>query len=161
MDIFWIWFISIVLMAIGLVGTVVPALPGMGLVFLGILMYAASTGFEAISPVTVGMFGVIAFLGWLASFLGSVWGARMGGGKGAALGGTIVGAIAGVILLGPPGLVIGAFLGGLLGALISGKQQEQAVKIALYSVFGILGGAIMQFVLALALIGSFLLAVFI
>lgn len=155
----WLWLLVIILMAVGLLGTIIPALPGMGLIFLGILIYAVSTGFSTITPLTVAAFGVVAFLGWLASFIGSAWGAKIGGGRNAALVGAIVGAIAGISVMGPPGLVIGAFGGGLIGALLAGQSEEVAVKIAAYSVVGILGGMVMQFLLAVMLIIAFVIAV--
>ena len=155
---FWLWLVSIVVMLVGVVGTIIPAIPGMGLVFLGILIYSVGTGFATIEPLTMILFGVVAALGWLASFFGSAWGARAGGGTRAALVGTFVGAIAGIFLMGPPGLVVGAFVGALIGALASGQKHDQALQVAAYSVIGILGGAIMQFILALSLIVAFLIA---
>lgn len=155
----WVWLIVVALLLIGLVGTIVPALPGMGLIFLGILVYATATDFSTIAPLTVLIFGIIAFLGWLAGFVGSAWGAKIGGGHKVALIGTFIGAIGGLSVMGPPGLIAGAFAGGLLGALVAGQSEEMAVKVAVYSVVGILGGVVMQFLLATLLIVAFIIAI--
>lgn len=156
-----VWFITIVLMLLGVVGTLLPAIPGIGFVFAGILVYAIATQFATISGATVAIFGVIAVLTWLANYLGSVMGAASGGGKGKALIGTILGAIAGVIIGGPVAILIGAFIGALVGALIEGKTHQQATKVAIWSVVGIIGATLFQFLIAISMVIAFFIAVFI
>lgn len=154
-----IWIITTVLLLAGLAGTIIPGLPGIGLVFGGILLYGILTDFTTISIPAVAAFGGIALLAVAADYAGSFLGAKVGGGKKIALLGTIGGAIIGAFTGGPLGILIGAFVGGLVGALIEGQTHHQAFKIAALSVVGILGAAVFQFVLAAAMIVAFVITV--
>lgn len=153
-----IWFITLILLGTGLLGTIIPGLPGVGLVFAGVLVYALATSFAQISVMTVVIFGMLAALALAASYAGSVVGSRLGGGKRFAVVGTLLGALIGVTA-GPLGLLAGAFLGALMGALIEGKRGDQAVTVAAYSIIGVLGGTIIQFLLGVVMIIAFLVAV--
>lgn len=146
------------LFLVGLSGVVVPGVPGIGLIFLGVLLFAWNTGFTVVSGWTVLVFGIVALLAWGADVLGSVVGAKAAGGKKLALLGTVVGALLG-ITAGPAGMMLGAFLGGFAGAAMEGASQHQALKVALYTMVGIVGATVMQIFLALAMIVAFLVAV--
>lgn len=159
MDPITIWTITIGLFAIGLAGTIIPALPGVGIIFAGILFFAIATNFASISITSVVVLGIASVLVFLANFLGSMVGARMGGGKKYAVIGTIVGALLGAVTGGPILLFIGAFLGALAGALAEGSTQKQALKVATVSLLGTLGGIVMQFLLATIVIITFALIV--
>lgn len=153
-----IWLVTLLLFAAGIFGTFIPALPGIGLIFAGILWHAWTTGFTTLSGTTVLVFGVFALLTWLANFAASSMGARLGGGSYRAMMGTTVGAIVG-IFWGPVGIMCGAFIGALLGALSEGQSTQKASKVALWSVVAVLGASLMQAVLGIALILAFFIAI--
>lgn len=148
-----------VLFAVGLFGSFIPAVPGVGLIFAGILLYGIVDGFSAITVPTILIFGVVAILASGASYLGSMVGAKKGGGGMRSLWGAIVGAIVGTVTIGPIGLFVGAFVGALIGALLEGNQPDKAMKVAFMSVAGIIGGSLIQFLLSIALIIAFLTAI--
>jgi uncharacterized protein YqgC (DUF456 family) len=154
-----IFIVVSLLFLLGILGTIIPALPGIGLVYGGILVYAFSNHFTAITPSTVVVLGIVSIIAASMQYLGSAWAARSAGGQGKALAGTVLGALIGATT-GPVGIFGGAFLGALIGALLEGSSTDRALRIALKSVIGILGGSIMQFLFALALIGAFLVAIF-
>lgn len=154
-----ITIITAALMILGLAGTIIPALPGMGLIFGGIVLYAIATDFATISVTTVVIFGIVAGLGWLASLFGSAVGSKAGGGKPAAVIGAIIGSLFGASVAGPPGFMLGAFVGALIGGIIAGQPQEMALRSAFHSVVGILGGVILQFTLAVLLIIAFVMSI--
>jgi uncharacterized protein YqgC (DUF456 family) len=154
-----LWTITLLLLFGGLIGTVVPGLPGIGFVYAGILVYAFATDFAVISvPITVGL-GVVSIVALLTSYIGSLIGSRAGGGGKKALAGTLLGTLIGM-LLGPIGMFIGAFLGALAGAMLEGGTRQQALKIAFYSVIGMIGSSVIQFFLALIMIATFFVVVF-
>lgn len=155
-----IWLITILLLIVGLVGTIIPALPGIGLTYAAILFYSFASDFRGISPSTVVIFGVITTIAFLASYLGSLFGTRAGGGKTWSVAGSFLGAIVGLFTMGPIGLFVGAFLGALAGGLIEGASHNEALKIATFSTIGTVGGALVQFLLALSLTIAFFLVVF-
>ena len=153
-----LWLITAFLFGLGLLGTVVPGLPGITLIYAGILLHAFATRFAQISPATVAVFGLITAATIVISYIGSAAGARLGGGKHWAVAGTIIGAIAGAFA-GPVGLFAGAFLGGLVGALREGQSNANALRVAFFSTLGVLGTAVIQLLLGIALIVAFLIAV--
>ncbi|OGY30659.1 MAG: hypothetical protein A3C02_03790 [Candidatus Andersenbacteria bacterium RIFCSPHIGHO2_02_FULL_45_11] len=151
--------ITIILFLLGVLGTLIPALPGIGLVYAGILIYAFADHFTAIEVSTVVYLGIAALIASGAQYFGSVWAAKSAGGKKKALVGTFVGALFGT-MAGPVGIFIGAFAGALVGALLEGSSPNTAARVAFQSMVGIIGGAIIQFLLSLALIAAFIIAVF-
>ncbi len=142
----------------GLAGTIIPALPGVGLVYGGVLLYAFADGFAHISGASVLWLGLVALLALGAQYAGSMWGAAQGGGKKKALAGTFIGAFVGAFM-GPVGIFLGAFVGALAGAMMEGHSAEKAVKVAGLSVVGIIGGSLIQFFLSLILIFVFLFTI--
>lgn len=146
------------LFLVGLAGTIIPALPGVGLVYAGVLLYAFVDGFAHIGVANVLWLGLVALLALGAQYAGSMWGAAKGGGKKKALAGTFIGAFVGAFM-GPVGIFIGAFVGALAGAMMEGSSTEKAMKVAGLSVVGIIGGSLIQFLLSVVLIFVFLIVV--
>lgn len=130
------------------------------MIFAGILLYAWMTNFSVISTGTVIVFGIVTLLAWLVEYLGSVLGARFGGGGRYAMWGSLLGGLAGIMLIGPIGLLLGVVIGVLLGALYEGKTLNQAGKTVLFSILGILGAKIIQLILALGVIITFIVTIF-
>jgi len=149
-----------ILLFVGLIGTLVPGLPGIALVLGGILFYAWQTDFTVVGIGTVLTLTVVAALAVLADYFGSALGAKYAGGKKWALIGTVVGAFIG-FFVGVVGMFVGAFVGALVGALIEGNNEQRAMKIALYSMVGIVGSALVQFLLAGVMIVAFVVALFV
>ncbi|PIT98225.1 MAG: hypothetical protein COT71_01855 [Candidatus Andersenbacteria bacterium CG10_big_fil_rev_8_21_14_0_10_54_11] len=160
MSLFIIWFIVSLLFLAGLAGIFIPAVPGIALVFAGILVYAAVTGFAVISVPMVIVLSLIALLAWLADWFGPAAGARLGGGGKATILGSVIGLLLGLMMGSPLGIAPGAFLGALAGALYEGKSGSAASRAAVFSVLGLLGAAVVQFILALGMIAAFFVAVY-
>jgi len=156
-----LWLIVILLFALGLIGVFIPALPGVVLVFSGVLLYAVATSFANISATTVVVFGIVAAVAWLVEYLGAVLGVKMGGGGRLATLGLIIGALLGFISGGPVGLLIGMLLGSFLGATYEGSSTSKASRAAIFSVLGLLGAKVLQLLLAVGIIVAFLTAVLI
>lgn len=154
-----IWLVTLTLFIIGFAGLFVPGLPGVGLIFAGILTYGIATSFETISMLTIIILAFVTAIAWAADYLGSALGAKVGGGSWVssllAIGGTIVG----LVIFGPIGLVLGALTGSLLGAMIEGKDSKQASKMAIYSLIGALGATVVQLILATTMLITFFIAI--
>lgn len=155
----FIWTLVSILFLLGMAGVFIPGLPGLGLIFLGILFYALVTNFASLTPTAVITFGLITAIATLADYYGSAIGARLAGGKWWALVGSIAGAIIGVLVAGPPGLFIGAYVGALLGALYEGQTPQRAARTAAFAIIGLVGATFVQLVVALSLIITFLLMI--
>ena len=129
--------VTLIAMFVGLVGSVLPALPGVTLIFISALVYAFFTGFEVVGGWVVALLGLFAALALVADFVGTSYGARRFGASnwgtaGGAIGG-IVGALAGLLFLGIGslfGLIIcsvgGVFLGEYLRRRRHGTSAQGA-----------------------------------
>jgi uncharacterized protein YqgC (DUF456 family) len=111
-----ILWISLSGMLIGLLGSVLPGLPGVPLIFLSALLYAYYTSFEIVGGWIVAVLGVFAALAMVADFIGTSYGAKRFGASnwgmlGGALGG-LAGAAVGFLFLG-----IGSLFGLILGTI--------------------------------------------
>ena len=158
MSIVIIWLITSLLFALGLLGTLLPAIPGLGLIIVGVLFYAIATKFIAISVTTTIVLCIIALTAFIASYFTGALGTKLGGGGRYAAFGTLIGALIGLIT-GPFGLIIGAVIGAFLGAFYESQSIEKSLRITVASLVGLLGGAIMQFLVAIGIIIAFLIAV--
>ncbi len=125
--------VTLIAMFIGLVGSVLPALPGVALIFISALVYAFSTGFEVVGGWVVALLGLFAALALVADFVGTSYGARRFGASnwgtaGGAIGG-ILGALAGLLFLGIGslfGLILGSVAGVFLGEYLRRRQGGRA-----------------------------------
>jgi uncharacterized protein len=111
-----ILWITLTVMLIGLVGSALPGLPGVPLIFISALVYAVVTDFEVVGGLTIALLGVFAAIALVLDFAATAYGARKFGASnwgtaGGAIGG-IAGALVGALFLG-----IGALLGLLLGTI--------------------------------------------
>jgi uncharacterized protein YqgC (DUF456 family) len=167
--------ITIVMMLVGLIGSVVPGLPGVTLMFLSALLYAILTDFQNVGIAVIVLLFVLAALAFLADFFATSYGARRFGASnwgtvGGAVGG-IVGALAGLIFAGIgslfgliAGTIAGVFAGEYLRRQRHGDQQREhsdwrrASRAAGGVVVGYLASAIIQGLLGLASIVIFVLA---
>jgi hypothetical protein len=122
--------VTLIAMFVGLVGSVLPALPGVTLIFISALVYAFFTGFEVVGGLVLALIGLFAVLALVADFVGTSYGARRFGASnwgtaGGAIGG-IVGALAGLLFLGIGslfGLIIGSVGGVFLGEYLRRHRQ--------------------------------------
>src|SRR5690606_42050027 len=117
MDTNLLWqVIALVLIVAGLAGVVLPVLPGLPLAFAGMLLAAWADGFERVGGWTLAVLGVLTLLSFAADILSGAVGARRFGAGPLAVAGAALGTIAGLVF-GLPGLLLGPFIGAVLGEL--------------------------------------------
>ena len=143
------------LVLVGLVGTVVPVLPGVLFVFGGLFLAAWAHGFARVGPVGLGLIGALAALAFVADFLASILGAKRVGASPRALLGAMLGGIVG-IFMGIPGMLLGPFVGAVLGELWARGGLAQAGKVGVGTWLGLLIAAIAKVVIAFLMIATFL-----
>ena len=143
----WQIIVAVLLVVVGIAGTVLPMLPGVPLVFAGLLLAAWHGGFDQVSILTMVMIGIIASMAWAVDFFASVVTAKKAGASKYALWGAAIGAVVG-IAGGIVGLIIGPAIGAIIGELITHKNtsKEAASKATAVGIAAGLG-----FVLALAI----------
>ena len=151
--------LAIVLMVTGLAGVVLPFLPGIPLVWIGLFIFASATGFKLISLATVLIFLVLTIALTALDFLAPMIGAKKYQASKWGILGSFLGAIIGIFTLGIWGIILGPFLGALTGELIAGKGKNQAFKSALGAFLGFILGTLVRLIAALIMLG-FLIAAF-
>jgi len=145
-----------VLILLGLAGTLLPVLPGTGLVFAGILVHAYYFGVDSIGFGTLILFGVVTALSFVIDLLASLYGASRFGASRFGLIGSILGGLIGTIFLSLPGLFFGFILGAIIGELLLGhKSLNDALKAGVGSALGFFGGTIFKFFLTLVMVMVF------
>ena len=144
-----------VLMLAGLLGVVLPILPGIPLAWLGLFIYAIGTGFERISIATTVVFFVLTVLALALDFAAPMLGARKYKGSRYGALGAFVGFAVGTLVLGPWGIIVGPFLGALLGELLANRPPRQAFQSAVGTLIGFIAGALFKTVLILVMAGFF------
>jgi uncharacterized protein YqgC (DUF456 family) len=153
------YILAIVLMAIGIAGTVLPALPGLPLVFAGMLLAAWAGGFEQVGAGMLVVLGGLTLLSLLIDFWATAVGAKRVGASRMAVIGAVIGTFGG-IFFGPVGLFVGPFAGALAGELLHGRKLGRATRIGFGTWLGIVFGVVLKLTLAFAMFGLFALAWF-
>ena len=149
-----LWILAFALIAVGLIGTVMPALPGPPLVLLGILLAAWIDRFAKISGLVCAIVSVLALaaiaIDWIAGALGA---RRVGASKWAVIGAT-VGAILGV-LSGFWGLLFMPLAGAAIGEFIARQDLLRAGQVGLATWIGMLLGTVAKLAIVAMMIGIF------
>ena len=122
------------LVIVGLLGVVLPALPGLPLMFAGMWLAAWAGGYDQV--------GV---------------GAKRVGASRLALIGAAIGTVVG-LFMGFVGILVGPFVGALVGEWLHGRKLQMAAKVGLGTWIGILFAAVLKLTLAFAMVGIFVLA---
>lgn len=156
------YILATILIIVGLTGTVLPALPGLPLVFAGMLLAAWAGGFEQVGVLMLLVLGLLTLVSLAIDFWATALGAKRVGASRKAIIGAMLGTFAG-LFLGPVGLVFGPFLGALAGELLhrrslGGTDLGDAAKIGFGTWLGILFGVVLKLGLAFAMLGLFALA---
>jgi uncharacterized protein YqgC (DUF456 family) len=146
------WILAGLVVIAGLAGTVIPALPGVPLVFAGLFLGAWIGNFETIGWITVGILAMLAIVAWAVDFLAGALGAKYLGASSRAFWGATFGAIAG-IFFGLPGIVLGPFIGAVLGELSVGSDLLQSGRSGLGAWLGMVVATAAKLAIAFLMIG--------
>ena len=138
----WLWIVAALLVAIGTAGVVLPVLPGVLLVWAGLVLGAWIDGFAYVGRGTLWLLTGIAVLAYAVDFAASALGARRAGAHPRAVIGAALGAIVG-LFFGLPGIVLGPFGGAVLGQLSTRGGLRHAGRVGVATWVGmLLGGAV-------------------
>ena len=132
MELFW-WFFTIVLFAIGLLGTVVPFLPGTTIILAGAIIHRMMLGADkSISWIMIAGLSLLTLVSYGLDFLGGYYGAKRFGATRWGTFGAIIGAVVG-LFFGIIGLFVGPVIGALVGEFIAGKRLVDAGRATVLS----------------------------
>jgi uncharacterized protein len=143
-----------VLIVGGLVGAILPSLPGIPMVFGGIWLVAAVDNYRHLGLWWLLLIGVLGALGVIVDFVAGTLGAKRVGASKRALWGASLGTLVGMFF-GIPGILIGPFIGALLGELSSGTSVLRSAHVGIGTWIGLLLGALVKLVISLVMVGLF------
>lgn len=122
---------------VGLLGSILPALPGAPLSYVGLLLLLPCEGVD-ISNASLWIYGIFLAIVSVLDYIAPVWLTNLSGGGQQATRGSMAGLIAGLFFFPPWGLIVGPFVGAFIGELMEGSSKGKALKVALMSFVGFL-----------------------
>jgi uncharacterized protein YqgC (DUF456 family) len=138
----------------GLLGSILPVLPGIPMVFGGIWLAAAVDGYRHLGVWWLVVIGALGVAGIAVDFVASTLGAKRVGASRRALWGAAAGTVVGMFF-GIPGLLIGPFAGALIGELASGNSVLRATHVGVGTWLGLLFGTLVKLVISFVMVGLF------
>ncbi len=138
-------------------GTLLPIVPGIPLMFAGMWIAAWAGGFAHVGAVALWILAVLTLLSVAVDLLASLLGARrVGASRGGLLGaalGTVVG-----LFFGLPGVILGPLIGAVAGEALYRGHLHTATRTGLATWWGLLAGAAVKAAIACVMLGVFVLA---
>jgi uncharacterized protein len=165
-ELLW-WILVVAMMATGLAGTVLPALPGTLLIFGAAVLGGWIDNFTRVGTTTLVILGVLALLAWVLDYVAGLLGAKKAGASRYALIGAALGTVAG-IFMGLVGVLFMPLVGAAAGeylalqrgvsALASADQSKRALQVGVATWLGIMAGLAAKVVIACTMVGIFVVA---
>lgn len=134
METFLIIF-ALVCAIVGVLGSILPALPGPPFSYLGLLLLLPCEGAD-ISKTALWVYGILLVIVTILDYIAPVWLTNASGGSKQATRGSMIGLIIGLFVFPPWGLIFGPFVGAFLGELMTQSSKSKALKVALMSFLG-------------------------
>ena len=155
-----LWTCAIALVAIGLVGVVLPAVPGTMLILAGLVLGAWADGFTRVGVGTLVVLAILALASYGIDFAAAALGVKRLGASRRAMTGAALGTLLG-LFFGLPGLIAGPFVGALIGELMAHGDLRKAGRTGVAAWIGFAIGMVVKVGVAFLMIGIFLAALFV
>lgn len=152
-----LWLAAGVLIVIGVVGLVLPVLPGAPLIFIGALLAAWAEDFQYLGTWSLIVLGVLTLIAIAVDFVAGAFGARRFGASRRAVTGATLGAIVG-LFFGIPGVLVGPFIGAVVGELSIRRNLAAAGKAGVGAALGLALGTAAKLAVAFAMVGVIVVA---
>ena len=149
-----LWILAIAMIAVGVAGTVLPALPGVALVFGGMLVAAWIDDFTRIPGWVVAVMAVLTAIAMAADFAAGMLGAKKAGASKLAIVGAAIGTIAGVFT-GFLGLVFMPLVGAAIGEYVAQRDMKRAGRVGIATWIGLLVGTAIKVAVVFTMLGVF------
>jgi len=139
--------VSFILIIVGLLGCILPVLPGPPLAYVGLLLAHVTDKVE-FSAMQLFCWFLLVIILQVLDYLTPMLGSKYTGGSEYGNRGSIAGTILGLFFL-PWGIIVGPFIGAVLGELLGGRDLPKALKAGLGTFFGVVFGVLLKMVLCL------------
>jgi len=151
------WIIITVLFTLGMAGAVFPILPGALAIYLAFFVYGWFFTFEPFGFWFWSFQTIIVVVLFAADYVVNAWGVKKYGGSRASVVGSTIGIIFGPFVIPGFGLIIGPFVGALIGELIHGSNAKQAMKVGWGALIGLFSSMIVKIIMQAAMIILFVI----
>jgi uncharacterized protein len=148
MDTFWL-VLGLILMAVGILGCLLPLLPGPPLCYAALLVQQLKSD-PPFTAKFLWIWAAITIVVTALDYIIPLYGTRKYGGSKYGIWGCTLGLIAG-IWMGPLGIIIGPFAGAFIGEMIASNDSENAIKAAWGSFVGFLFGTLLKLITCLVM----------
>ena len=132
---------SVILTILGIIGCVLPVLPGPVLSFVALLLLSLARDWQVFSKNFLLIWAGITLVVTLLDYVVPSWGAKKYGASRLGIWGSVAGMIVGIIFFPPFGIIAGAFAGAILGEILHKKKVQDAFRagfgVFIGTVFGI------------------------
>jgi len=151
--------LTVVLIVLGLAGSLLPVLPGSPLILAGAVLYAWHTQFTVVGWTDLTVLAVLALAGQSLDYAAAALGAKKYGASRWGMIGACIGGTLGLITANIIGLVVGSFAGAVVLELLKGAELKASVKVGYGTLVGFLCGAVGKVIIAFIMVGYFILQV--
>jgi len=151
--------ISALLILIGILGSIVPILPGPPIAYGGLLL-VQFTSKHPFSVELLILFGALAIASAIIDNVLPIYATKKFNGSKKGIWGSAMGLIIGLFFFPPFGIIIGPMIGAFTGEIVDGKSAEKAVKPAFGSFIGFLSSIFLRFALSIVMAYYFVVEVF-
>jgi uncharacterized protein YqgC (DUF456 family) len=155
-----LWVLAVLLIVAGVAGTVLPALPGVPLIFGGVLLAAWIDDFQRIPGWVIGVLAVLAAIGIAVDYAAAALSARRVGASRYGIIGAALGTVAGIVT-GLWGLVFMPLVGAAIGEFLAHRDALRAGKVGIATWLGLLVGTAVKIAVAFTMLGVFIAALLI
>ncbi len=153
--------LGLLLLTVGLLGTIHPAIPGLPLMFAGVWALAHQSDYAIIGSTSLWVIGIMTVFGMAMDFVASLIGAKATGASKKALWGAFIGGVVG-IFFGIIGMIFGPLIGAAIGEFIDKQSLLTAGKVGIGTFIGFIIGVMAKIGCGLAIVaivcGNYLVA---
>ncbi|HNQ65316.1 MAG TPA: DUF456 domain-containing protein [Smithella sp.] len=155
-----LWILAVLFILIGVAGTLIPALPGVPLILIGVLIGAWIDDFQRISAATVVVMVILTVLGVVIDYVAAALSAGRAGASRQGLIGAVLGTLAG-LFTGFWGLLFMPLAGAAIGEFIARRDMLHAGKVGAATWFGLVISVVVKLAIAFTMVGVFIAALLI
>ena len=158
MDYFLI-FLGILLLITGLLGSILPIIPGPPISYAGMVVLHFTDRFS-FSDTTLIVYGIFMVIITVLDYVVPAWGTKKMGGSKYGIWGSTIGLIVGLFFFPPLGLIIGPFAGAFIGEVIKGQTSQVALTSAIGSFLGFVFGTLLKLIYGILVIYHVVIQIF-
>jgi uncharacterized protein YqgC (DUF456 family) len=147
--------VALLLMILGIIGSFLPILPGPLTSWAGLLVLHFTEGVELSQTFLISTLLVAIFI-YILDYIIPALGTKRFGGSRAGMIGTTLGLLVGILSPIPFSIIIGPFVGALIGEIIHRNDFDKALKAAFGSFLGFIASTFLKFIVAIIFLGFFI-----